>query len=53
MLNFFLIFFFRTIVCKILNYADKEIIKENLKILKGSNIYINDDFCEATTALRK
>ena len=43
----------RTIVCKLLNYNDKEKIKRNVKMLKGTNIYINDDYSEETTNRRK
>ena len=43
----------RTIVCKMLNYSDKEKVQVNVKQLKGTNIYINDDFSEETTKLRK
>ena len=34
----------RTIVCKLLNYKQKEILR-NTKKRKGSNIFINEDFC--------
>ena len=43
----------RTIVCKLLHYNDKEKILENLGKLKGSNIYINEDFSEETTQIRQ
>ena len=35
----------RIIGCKLLNYKQKEEILRNTKKLKGSNIFINDDFC--------
>lgn len=43
----------RTIVCKLLNYNDKERIRKNTSKLKGSGIYVNDDFSEETLAIRK
>ena len=43
----------RTIVCRILNYKDKVKILENAKKLKISNIFINEDFCQATLDHRK
>ena len=42
-----------TIVCKILSYKDKVKVLQNCKKLKGSLIYINKDFCEATLQYRK
>ena len=38
----------RTIVCRILNYQDKVKILRNAKKLKGKNIFINQDFRQAT-----
>ena len=38
----------RTIVCRILNYKDKVKILRNAEKLKGKNIFINEDFCQAT-----
>ena len=38
----------RTIVCKLLSYKDKVKVLQNCKKLKGSHIYINKDFCQAT-----
>ena len=35
----------RTIECKLLNYKQKEEILKNTKKLKGSYIFINEDFC--------
>ena len=43
----------RTIVCKLLNYKQKEEILRNAKKLKGSNIFINEDFCYETMQYRK
>ena len=43
----------RTIVCRILNYKDKVKILRNAKKLKGKNIFINEDFCQATLDHRK
>ena len=43
----------RTIVCKLLNYKQKEEILRNTKKLKGSNIFINEDFCYETMQYRK
>ena len=42
----------RTIVIKLANYKDKSMILRNVK-LKGSNIFINEDFSKQTTDLRK
>ena len=38
----------RTIACRILNYQDKVKILRNGKKLKGKNIFINQDFRQAT-----
>ena len=35
----------RTVVCKLLNYKQKEEILRNAKKLKGSKVFINEDFC--------
>ena len=43
----------RTIVCRLLNFNDKELIQDNLKKLKDTSIYINEDFSEETCRLRK
>ena len=43
----------RIIVCRILNYKDKVKILRNAKKLKGKNIFINEDFCQATLDHRK
>ena len=42
-----------TIVCKLLNYKQKKEILRNTKKLKGSNIFINEDFCYETMQYRK
>ena len=38
----------RNIFCKILDYKHKIRILRNVKRLKGKNIFINEDFCQAT-----
>ena len=43
----------RTIASKLLNYKQKEEILRNTKKLKGSNIFINEDFCYETMQYRK
>ncbi|XP_065645515.1 uncharacterized protein LOC136075987 [Hydra vulgaris] len=43
----------RTIVVKLLNYQDKIKILSSLKNLKGSGIYINEDFAKETMEERK
>ena len=43
----------RTIVCKLLSYKDKFKVLQNCKKLKGSHIYINEEFCQATLQHRK
>ena len=43
----------RTIVCKLLNYKQKEEILRNTKTLKRSNIFINEDFCYETMQYQK
>ncbi|XP_065665718.1 putative leucine-rich repeat-containing protein DDB_G0290503 [Hydra vulgaris] len=43
----------RTIVIKLLNYKDKVKILKNANKLKGSGIYINEDFSLETTIIRK
>ena len=42
-----------TIVCKLLSYKDIVKVLQNCKKLKGSHIYINEDFCQATLQYRK
>ena len=43
----------RTIVVRLQNYKDKVTILRNAKKLKGSNVYINEDFCQETLDYRK
>lgn len=43
----------RTIVMKLLKYKDKERIMKNVKKLKGTEIYINEDFSAETLQKRK
>ena len=43
----------RTIVYNLLSYKDKVKVLQNCKKLKGSHIYINEDFCQATLQYRK
>ena len=43
----------RTIIFKILNYKDKLLILKNANRLKNTNIYINEDFSDATNEIRK
>ena len=43
----------RTIVCKLLRFNDKTKIQRNLKNLKDSGVYVNDDFSEETARLRQ
>ena len=43
----------RTIVCKLLNYKLKEEILRDSKKLKGSNIFINENFCYETMQYRR
>ena len=43
----------RTIILRIHNYKQKEKIKRAAKNLKGTGIYINDDFSFETTEIRK
>ena len=42
-----------TIVCKLLGYKDKVKVLQNCKKLKGSLIYMNEDFCQAILQYRK
>ena len=42
-----------TIVCRFLNYKDKVKILRNAKKLNGKNIFINENFCQATLDHRK
>ena len=43
----------RTIVCKLLSHSDKERVLAKLGKLKGTNIYINEDFSEETMQIRQ
>ena len=43
----------RTIIMKLLNYKEKELVMKNAKKLKRSGIFINEDFSKETTAIRK
>ena len=43
----------RTIVLRLANFKDKNIILKNVNKLKGSDVYINEDFSRETTKLRK
>ena len=43
----------RTIVCKLLSYKQKEEMLRNTKKLKGSNIFINEEFCHGKMQYRK
>ena len=43
----------RTIVCKILSYKQKKEVLKNANKLKGTDIFINEDFCHETMQHRK
>ena len=43
----------RTIIFKLLNWKQKELILKNTKHLKNTGIYINEDFSDATIEIRK
>ena len=43
----------RTIVCKLLQFKDKQNILRKAKLLKGTNIFINEDYCQDTVEYRK
>ena len=43
----------RTIVCKLLRFKDKGNILRKVKLLKGTNIFINEDYCQDTIEYRK
>ena len=43
----------RTVVCKLLNFVDKERIIKNTHRLKGTSYYVNEDFSKETLAYRK
>ena len=43
----------RAIVCKLLQFKDKQNILRKAKLLKGTNIFINEDYCQDTVEYRK
>ena len=43
----------RTIIAKILNYEEKELILANARKLKGSGIFIHEDFSRETVLIRQ
>ena len=43
----------RTIICKLLRFKDKQNILRKAKLLKGTNIFINEDYCLDTFEYRK
>ena len=43
----------RTIVCKLLRFKDKQNILRKAKLLKGTNVFINEDYCQGTAAYRQ
>ena len=43
----------RTIVCKLLRFGDKQRIIKKAKELKGTKIYVNEDYCKDTLEYRK
>ena len=43
----------RCIVLKLLNYKDKELILKNANKLKGTGVFINEDFSRETLEKRK
>ena len=43
----------RTIVCRILNYKDNVKVPRNSKKTESKNIFINEDFCQATLDYRE
>ena len=43
----------RTIVCKPLRFKGKQNILRKTKLLKGANIFINEDYCQDTVEYRK
>ena len=43
----------RTVVCKLLNFVDKERFIKNTHRLKGTSYYVNEDFSKETLAYRK
>ena len=43
----------RRTVCKLLQFKDKQNILRKAKLLKGTNIFINKDYCQDTVEYRK
>ena len=43
----------RTIVCKLLRFKNKQNILRKAKLLKGTNIFISEDYCQETVEYRK
>ena len=43
----------RTIVCKPLRFKDKQNILRKAKLLKGTNVFINEDYCQDTAEYRQ
>ena len=43
----------RKIVCKLLRFKDKQNILKKAKLLKGTDIIINQDYCKDTVEYRK
>ena len=43
----------RTIVCKLLRFKDKQNILRKTKLLKGTNIFVNEDYFQDTVEYRK
>ena len=43
----------RTIVCKLIRFKDKQNILRKAKLLKGTNIFIDEDYCQDTVQYRK
>lgn len=42
----------RTIVARFARYSDREAVMRNARKLKGTNIFINDDLCAASQAIK-
>ena len=40
-------------VCRLLRFKDKQSILRKVKLLKGTNIFINEDYCQDTVKYRK
>ena len=43
----------RTTVCKLIRFKDKQNILRKAKLLKGTNIFIDEDYCQDTVQYRK